>query len=342
MTLTNRDLSELLARRAEEVEEQKRRAYRRAARSALTWPVEAAELDAQGESLTELRGLGPRLSGLVKSWLEEPPEIPDPNELRADFLTRTEVEDVLGDDQGWRRPRADLQMHTTYSDGKVSVQEMASAGAELGYEFIAITDHSKGLRIAGGIDETEVAAQRDEIDDVNKRFEKEGAGLRVLRSLEMNLDVNGEGDMEDETLASLDFVIGSFHSQLRLTQDQTDRYISALRNRYVNSIGHPRGRRFNHRVGLRADWDRVLAEAASLRKALEINCYPDRQDLNVEILQRAGPDNLFTLGTDAHAPFEMEFMEFGLGAARKAGLNRDQIVNFWPLEHVLEWANPVA
>ena len=336
MSLTNKDISELLARRAEETDEHRSRAYRRAARAALMWPEEAAELVAQDRPLTELHQVGDRLAGRIKGWVEDPPELEETPVIRHDFMTLAEARRLLRENPDWPSLRGDLQMHTVYSDGKASVADMASRGAELGYEYIAITDHSKGLKIAGGVDEAAFAAQSQEIDRVNDAVGADG--FRVLKSMEMNIDVNGEGDMEDPVFELFDLVLGSFHSQLRTSDDQTPRYLAALDNADIDIIGHPRGRKFNNRRGLIADWPSVLAAAADANKALEINSYPDRQDLSVEILRQAGPDNLFSIGTDAHDPDEMLLFEYGLAHALAAGLDEDRIVNFWSAERVVEWA----
>ena len=143
-------------------------------------------------------------------------------------------------------------MHTHWSDGSGSITEMARAGLERGYEYIAITDHSKGLKIAGGIDELALARQGDEIDSWNKANQR--TSFRVLRSIEVNLSPQGEGDMDPAALKRLDLVLGSFHSALRKKEDQTDRYLAALRNPEIQILGHPRGRIYNFRFGLKADW----------------------------------------------------------------------------------------
>src|SRR5204862_8170998 len=141
---------------------------------------------------------------------------------------------------------------------------------------------------------------------VNKEFRDEGADFKVLRSIEMNLNPQGKGDMEARSLKRLDLVVGSFHSRLRVKEDQTDRYLAALRNPHVNILGHPLGRIYNHRVGLPADWKRVCGAAAKLDVALEIDCYPDRQDLNVELLLLAREEGArIAIDTDAHAPEQL-------------------------------------
>jgi DNA polymerase (family 10) len=127
----------------------------------------------------------------------------------------------------------------------------------------------------------------------------------------------------------LDIVLGSFHSSLRTTQDQTDRYLAALRNPNIQIFGHPRGRIYNYRIGLSADWPRVFAEAAELDKALEIDCYPDRQDLNVGLLRGVREHGArISIGTDAQHTWQLEFIELGLAAALKAKISSHRIINF--------------
>jgi histidinol phosphatase-like PHP family hydrolase len=227
-------------------------------------------------------------------------------------------------------------MHTAWSDGSGSIVEMAEAAKEQGYGYIAITDHSKGLKIAGGIDEKALATQGQEIAGVNRKFL--GAGPTVLRSIEMNLNPRGEGDMDPKSLARLDLVLGAFHSALRTKEDQTDRYLAALRNPDIQILGHPRGRIYNFRLGLKADWARVFATAARLDKAVEIDSYPDRQDLNVSLLKVARKAGVrISLGTDAHHAEQLEFIELGLAAALKARIPADRIVNFMDLADLRAW-----
>jgi len=141
-------------------------------------------------------------------------------------------------------------MHSLWSDCSASIAEMAAAATELGYEYIAITDHAKGLKIAGGIDEMQLREQATEIASLNRSLKSAGQKLRVLRSIELNLNPAGQGDMEPQALAELDIVIGCFHSALRRKDDQTERYLSALRNPTIQILGHPRGRIYNYRDGL--------------------------------------------------------------------------------------------
>ena len=291
------------------------------------WPVQAADLFAEGLPLLELKSVGPFIAHQLRDWLDKPPHRVRPPPLRQDFLTLADARVLLAANPDWaKRLRGDLQMHTVWSDGSGSVAAMAAAAQSRGYEYIAITDHSKGLKIAGGIDEAELDRQGEEIAQANQSIRAAGGQLDVLRSIEMNLNPRGEGDMDRAALRRLDLVLGSFHSSLRTTDDQTERYLRAIRNPDVHIHGHPRGRIYNFRLGLTADWPRVFAEAAKLDKALEIDCYPDRQDLNLSLLKIARREGV-----------RMEFIELGLAAARKARIPADRIINFLPLDELRRW-----
>ncbi|MFL5798626.1 MAG: PHP domain-containing protein [Actinomycetota bacterium] len=338
MTLSNGQLSELLGLQSEREEApHRRRALHRASRAALFWEEEAAVLVAEGRSPTELPGVGPWVERFVLEWLGDPPsEMPEPPAMRRGFLTMAEVRSTPGVDEWRRAVRADLQMHTTYSDGKVPLEGMVEAAAARGHSFVAITDHSVGLPIANGMSEERLAAQAEHIARLNGDL---GGDIRVLHSIEMNLSPEGEGDMDPLVLARLDLVLGAFHSKLRLTEDQTDRYLAAVRNPTVHVLAHPRTRMFNRRKGLDADWPRVFAEAAALDKAVEIDANPHRQDLDVVRLEQARDAGVrISIGTDAHSIGELDFLDFGLASAIRAGIDRDRILNFMPVQGVLDWA----
>jgi histidinol phosphatase-like PHP family hydrolase len=233
-------------------------------------------------------------------------------------------------------------MHTNWSDGSATVTEMAQAASDRGYRYISVTDHTKGLKIAGGLNEEDLAEQAKEISSVNTLLARQGVALEVLRSAEVNVSPAGEVDIQPEALAKLDIVLGSFHSALRKTEDQTARYVRALRNPTMQILGHPQGRVYNYREGLRADWSRVFAEAARLDKAVEIDGYADRQDLKVSLLRMARKEGVrISLGTDAHHPWQLAFMNFSLAAARLAEINRDRILNFMPVDELRAWVESV-
>jgi histidinol phosphatase-like PHP family hydrolase len=339
--LSNIDIAELLAQQAERETGIPSRAFRRAARSAFLWPAEVADLVTQNRPLTKLRSVGPFIEKQIRNWIEKPPRpaktIPA---VRQDFMSIAEARRLLAARPAWRKKlRGDLQMHTRWSDGSGTIAEMAETAKDRSYQYIAITDHSKALKIAGGIDERALKRQGTEIAQMNVAISKSGAHFSVLRSIEMNLNPRGEGDMSPDSLLGLDLVLGSFHSALRTTEDQTERYVAALRNPHIHVLGHPRGRIYNFRIGLKADWPRVFAEAAQLDKALEIDCYPDRQDLNVELLKIAREhETRISLGTDAHHAWQLEFIDLGLAAALRAQIPADRILNFMPILELKAWA----
>ena len=337
--LSNVEIGELLATAAETSRQPLQKAFRRAARKALLWPEEAASVLHDGRPLTELPGVGPYLEKIIRKWLEIPPPLPDIPDIRRDFFTWTGAQAVLQKASAAWAPRGDLQMHTLWSDGSGSIQEMAEAGEVLGYEYIAITDHSQGLKIAGGINEEQLAQQAKEVAAVNKALDVAGRTIRVLHSLEVNLNPAGEVDMSRQSLAKLDLILGCFHSSLRKKEDQTERYMTALRNPLIQILGHPRGRIYNFRLGLTADWARVFALAAELDKAVEIDSYPDRQDLSLDLIRLAAKAGCrISLGTDSHGPSQLRFIAFGLAAAIAGGIESGRILNFMTREQLLTWA----
>jgi histidinol phosphatase-like PHP family hydrolase len=340
--LSNTDIAELLAREAESAGGILSRALRRAARSAFLWPEEVGDVLAQNRSLTELRAIGPFIEKQIRHWIDKPPRSTHRAPvIRRDFISLANARHLLARQSAWTKNlRGDLQMHSRWSDGSGTIAEMADAATNRSYEYIAITDHSKGLKIAGGIDEHELERQGAEIAKLNTALRKSAGNLAILRSIEMNLNPRGEGDMSRESLSALDVVLGSFHSSLRKVEDQTDRYLAALRNPHIQILGHPRGRIYNFRLGLSADWPRVSAEATRLDKALEVDCYPDRQDLNVKLLKIAREHGTrISLGTDAHHPCQLEFIELGLAAALQAKIPPDRVVNFMPILNLKTWVN---
>jgi|1185.fasta_scaffold00651_2 histidinol phosphatase-like PHP family hydrolase len=342
--LTNSDIAELLATAAESAKQPLQKALRRASRKAFLWPEEASQIIEEGRSskersLEELAGIGPSLNKIIRRWIEDPPDVPKPPEIRAGFLTAVRARQILEAKPDWLQGvKGDLQMHTLWSDGTASIEEMAQAAVARGYEYIAITDHAKGLKIAGGIDESQLETQAEEIAQVNAAIASTAKPFRVLRSIELNLNPAGAGDMEPAALSRLDVVLGCFHSALRKKEDQTERYLAALRNPTLHILGHPRGRIYNFRLGLTADWRRVFDLAAELDKAVEIDSYPDRQDLSADLIKLAAKAGCrISIGTDSHGPSQLRFMEFGLAAALSAGVKRERILNFMSVEELLSW-----
>jgi putative hydrolase len=336
---SNAEIAELLSLEASKASYVLQRALRRAARSAFLWDVEARDLVARKEPLTQLAHVGPFLQKQIRQWIRQKQHPPRPPLLRREFFTLAESRTRLAQFPSWGVPlRGDLQMHTRWSDGSGDIRAMAEAAVARGYEYIAITDHSKGLSIANGIDEVKLRKQCAEINAVNRELHQSGKKATVLHSIELNLNAAGAGDMEPPVLQSLDLVLGSFHSALRRKDDQTARYLAAIRNPDIQILGHPRGRIYNYRLGLRADWETVFSEATRLDKAVEIDAYPDRQDLNVNLLKIAkNCGTRISFGTDAHHPWQLEFIDLALAAALAAKIPPERIVNFMPLAELRAW-----
>ena len=289
------------------------------------WAEEAAAVQESGRSLTELRSVGPFTAHFIAQWLREPPDPPRPPQLRDGFITYAYARTVVDAHPEWRDvARADHQMHTDETDGSSTIEDMVEAAATIGRERIAITDHSKTLRITNGMDEARLVAQGEHIAAVNAR----GSGPVVLRGIEMDLTPEGAGDTDPPVLARLDLVLGAFHSKLRLRDDQTERYLRGLENPDIHVLAHPRGRIYNFRAGLSCDWERVARHTVETGTALEIDAYPDRQDLDVERLRIVAAEGAWvSIGTDAHTPAELVFLEIGIAAAILAGIPRGRVLN---------------
>ena len=180
--------------------------------------------------------------------------------------------------------RGDLQMHSTWSDGSQSLEDIIEAGIARGYDYCAVTDHSYGLKIAGGVSMEELAQQHVEIDRLNR---KHRGRFRLLKGIEANIRADGSVDMEPHELATLEIVVAAPHSALRVSGDQTARMVNAVKTRGVHILGHPRGRKYGSRPGVTADWEKVFKAAKRSGVAIEIDGDPSRQDLDYDLARGA-------------------------------------------------------
>ncbi|HEY8994160.1 MAG TPA: PHP domain-containing protein [Lacunisphaera sp.] len=226
--------------------------------------------------------------------------------------------------------RGDLHMHTTASDGIDSIEAMAEAARDRGYEYIGITDHSQSLKIARGVSVAALWGQIRRIDRLNEK----GPGIRILKSAEVDILADGGLDYPDDLLAALDYTVCSIHSRFRLgKQEQTERILRAMDHPAFKILGHATGRLILHRSGYEIDLPRLIAHAKGRRCYFEINADPDRLDLapdQVREVARAGIK--IAIGTDAHRAAGLDYMRCGLDVARRAGLTRKQLLNTLPLE----------
>jgi DNA polymerase (family 10) len=229
--------------------------------------------------------------------------------------------------------RGDLQMHTTWSDGHASVEEMLDACVARGYDYFAITDHSKALAMTGGLDEAKLRQQWEEMDEI---VERRGKEIALLRSVEVDILPDGRLDLEDELLAGLDVVLVSIHSQLDLAPArQTRRILKAIQHPEVDILGHPTGRLINRRDPMEFDLDEVLHCAAELGVAVELNAHPDRLDLNdIHLLKARELGVKIVLGTDAHRPEDLALMRYGVDQARRGWLAKKHVLNTLPLKRL--------
>ena len=235
-----------------------------------------------------------------------------------------------------RHIRADLHTHTTWSDGVASVQQMAEAAIQRGRKVLAITDHSGGLAVAQGLTVERLHQQRAEINQVQQRL---GDAILLLQGSEIEIRADGSLDYPDEVLAGLDIVIASLHTSLRQERAViTARLLNAIRNPHVDVIGHPSGRLMPNREGADLDWEQVLATAKETGVALEIDAHPSRMDLDEVYARRAAEMGIpLTIDTDAHAPEQLDLMEYGVSVARRAWVGPDSIINTWKTEKLLSF-----
>src|SRR5580704_10414758 len=225
--------------------------------------------------------------------------------------------------------RGDLHMHTTATDGRATLEEMAEAARALGYEYVAITDHSKAIAMAFGLDEKRVVEFAQTVRKIN---ESGNLGIRILSGLECDIMKEGEMDIAWDALAELDIVIGSVHSHMGLEPEaMTDRLLRALECPHLAALGHPTGRLLMHREPFAFDFDRVITEATRRRVWLEINSSPERLDLNANHVRAAKAKGAkFIVSTDAHHPKHLLNMRYGIQTARRGGLESGDILNTYP------------
>jgi len=333
---------------------QKSFGYKRAAAAIYGLDVPVTDLIAADGTLQKIPGIGPGSTRIIREVLtlgesptveqaieisERRADIRRRRELRRHFLSRAEVLRVLRDPAltGPALPeyRGDLQMHSEWSDGSPTVGEIAAACEARGYEYAAVTDHSHGLPIAGGMSMAAAAEQRRAIERVNA---SSGGRFRLLHGVEANIAADGHLDLSAEEAAQFEIVLAAPHSVLRKTYDQTDRLLTAIRNPAVRILAHPRGRITGSRAGVVADWDAVFAACAETGTAIEIDGDPARQDLDYTLASRAlAAGCLFALDSDAHTTGQLTYAETAVAHARLAAIPAARIVNCWPLDRLLSW-----
>ncbi len=224
---------------------------------------------------------------------------------------------------GYNEIKGDLHIHSNWSDGASTIEEIAKKAIEMGYKYVAITDHSKSLKVANGLSEEDLERRNYEIDKLNEKFKGK---IKILKGAEVDILPDGSLDYPDEILKELDFVVAAIHS--RFTQDNTERILKAINNPYVNAIAHPTGRVIGQRDGYPLDLEKVMKAAAETGTALEVNSYYNRLDLKDAHCRMAVKFGVkLVISTDSHHVDHMWMMKLGVGTARRGWVEKKDVVN---------------
>ncbi|KYD10825.1 MULTISPECIES: DNA polymerase/3'-5' exonuclease PolX [Heyndrickxia] len=257
-----------------------------------------------------------------------PPEIREDGNEVDDFTSDIQLislNDIIGD----------LHMHTTWSDGANSLEEMVNACRQKGYKYMAITDHSKYLKVANGLTVERIREQNAEIRKLNEKYDD----ILILSGIEMDILPDGTLDFEDEVLAELDIVIASIHSNFNQPKSKImERLKTALNNPHVDIIAHPTGRLIERRQGYSVDIDLLIELAKETNTVLELNANPNRLDLAAENVRKAQANGVkIVINTDAHNIKNLDYMEYGVGTARKGWIEKDTVINAMEPEELLKF-----
>lgn len=306
-------------------------AFRRASDTVRERSVEELAAINEAGHLRNLSGLGDSTTRVVQQALAG--EVPE-------YLARLEAEDAP--DAGAGAPiraalKGDLHTHSDWSDGGAAIEQMARAGAALGHDYMALTDHSGSLSIANGLDPDRLREQLG----IVQRLNEELAPFHLLTGMEVDILEDGTLDMDDDLLAELDVVVASVHSKLRMSRrPMTDRMVAAIANPHSDILGHCTGRMVLGRGRPESEFDAEVVFAACERfdTAVEINCRPERLDPPMRLLQLVIDRGCkVSIDSDAHAVGQLEWQPYGCARAAEAGVPTDRIVNAWPADQLLAW-----
>jgi putative hydrolase len=309
----------------------KEEAFRRAADAIRARPVDDLRALQASGGLESLPGIGSSTARVITQALAG--EVPE-------YLARLEAEAApdVGEGGAIRAAlRGDLHLHSDWSDGGATVVAMARRGAELGHEYLALTDHSPSLSVAHGLEPERLEAQLVLVAELNEEL----APFRVLTGIEVDILDDGRLDQDDDLLGELDVVVASVHSKLRMSEGpMTDRMVAAIANPHTDILGHCTGRLVLGKGRPESTFDAALvfAACAHFDKAVEINCRPERLDPPMRLLEQVVATGCkVSIDTDAHAVGQLEWQPYGCARAAEAGVATDAIVNTWPVERLLEW-----
>lgn len=261
---------------------------------------------------------------------------PEMREMRGEI--EAAQDDKLPKLIGYKDLMGDMHTHSTWSDGSNSIEEMARAAMERGLKYIVMSDHSRHLGIAHGLDEKRLKQQWKEIDVMNKKLAKEGGGFKILKGTECDILKDGSMDFSDEVLKQFDIVNASVHSSFNLSEEeQTERIKKAMRNKNVDVISHLTGRIINEREPYKVNIDELIETAKETGTILEINSFPNRLDMRDEYIKKCVEAGVkMSISTDAHLVSHLDYAEYGIAQARRGWATKRDIVNAWPMEKMLK------
>lgn len=314
-------------------------AYRKAAAAILPLSPDEVARRAEEGTLTELAGIGSSTARVITDAVAgRMPERLAEAEEQYGALT------VLGGEGLRAALRGDLHSHSDWSDGGSPIEEMAMTAMELGHDYLVLTDHSPRLTIARGLSVERLTRQLDVVEAVNGHLSALPGEFRLLKGIEVDINEDGSLDQTEDMLGRLEVRVASVHSKLRSERAvMTKRMLTAIRNPWVNVLGHCTGRLVTGNRGTRPpsqfDARAVFEECAEHDVAVEINSRPERRDPPSELLALAHDIGcLFSIDSDAHAPGQLDFLPLGCARAEAAGIEPDRIVNTWPVDKLLSWA----
>jgi len=240
---------------------------------------------------------------------------------------------------GYNEIKGDLHCHSNWDGGENSIEEMAKAAQLLGYEYLGISDHTKFLRIENGLDEKQLLEQHKEIERLNRKIQDTRYKIQILHGCEANILNDGSLDIDDKILAQLDYVIAGIHSSMKMAREEmTQRMIKAMRNPYVKIISHPTGRLINRRDEYQLDIEKIIEVARETKTALEINSFPERLDLKDTNIRKVIQKGVkLVINTDSHYLDHLRLMRFGISQARRGWATKNDIINAWSVEKLLEF-----
>lgn len=232
--------------------------------------------------------------------------------------------------------KGDLHVHSNWSDGNMTISEIANIAEKLGYEYICISDHTVGLGIAGGLDEKDLESRQKEIEKVQKKHPK----IKLLSSVEVNIKADGDLDIKDWMLEKLDIVTASVHTSFFQSKDvMTKRLLKAITHPHVDIIGHPSGRIIGQREPYEVEWSHIFRAAAKNKTALEISAFPNRLDLRDALCKEAKTYGVkFAINTDSHQIHHLNLIKFGIAVARRGWLGKEDIINSLNYKDIIKWA----